>query len=328
MEISGGHRYIAAPCRLETDELMIKTATCLCLVLLSNGALADPVESDALGTDRLPAWVIELPDSVNDVLIADTSSATMHRYHREGGALQWVDELYMSIGQNGAGKQRAWDKKTPVGTYFITERLDTSKLHDKYGAAAFPLDYPNAWDRRLERTGYGIWLHGVDHNNPDRPPRDTDGCLALRNDALLRIADDLVPLQTPVIVADKMAWISGQQLETTRLEFRFAIDQWQRSVRDGDLLTYLSLYSEDFRHLGMDKDDWSAYRMSVFEGGRPEDIQISDLMLFADPGEQNLFLSRFTQVISSDDSEITTTKRLYWRRIAGNRWQIVSEDNG
>ena len=125
-----------------------------------------------------------------------------------------------------------------------------------------------------------------------------------------------------------VAWISGQQLENTRLGFRFAIDQWQRSLRDGDLLAYLSLYSEDFRHLGMDKDDWSAYRMSVFESGRRADIQISDLMLFADPGEQNLYLSRFTQVISSDDSEVTTTKRLYWRRIAGNRWQIVSEDNG
>ena len=140
------------------------------LILLARTAAADAVDAGLASSagERLPAWLIEVPDTVTDILVADTGSATMHRFARAGGDIVEIDQRYMSIGQNGAGKERAWDRRTPLGVYFITERLDTSKMHDKYGIAAFPLDYPNAWDRYNERTGYGIWLHGVDHRNPER----------------------------------------------------------------------------------------------------------------------------------------------------------------
>ena len=192
----------------------------------------------AASATRLPSYLLEMPDSVTDILIANTETATMHRFVRSGGRIIEQDQRYVSIGQNGVGKQRAWDKKTPLGVYFITERLDTSKLDDKYGVAAFPLDYPNAWDRHNQRTGDGIWLHGVDHKKPQRPPLDTDGCLALPNDEILRLADDLEPLVTPIIVARELTWATAGELENMRLEFRLALDIWRQSVAQSDLLTY------------------------------------------------------------------------------------------
>ncbi len=69
------------------------------------------------------------------------------RFGRTASGIVKIDQRYMSIGENGVGKKRAWDRKTPLGIYFITEQLDTSNLDDKYGVAAYPLDYPNAWDR-------------------------------------------------------------------------------------------------------------------------------------------------------------------------------------
>ena len=145
----------------------------LAYLLPGGDAIADTA-AVPVSNDLLPGYLLEVPDTVSDILIADTSTATMHRFVRTSAGITLEDERYMSIGQAGAGKQKAWDRKTPLGVYFITESLDTSKLHDKYGVAAFPLDYPNAWDRFNKRTGYGIWLHGVDHNNPERPPLDTD----------------------------------------------------------------------------------------------------------------------------------------------------------
>lgn len=277
---------------------------------------------------RVPAYLLEMPDSVTDILIANAETATMHRFVRSGGRIIERDQRYMSIGQNGAGKQRAWDKKTPLGVYFITERLDTSKLDDKYGVAAFPLDYPNAWDRHNQRTGNGIWLHGVDRKNPKRPPLDTDGCLALPNDEIMRLADELEPLVTPIIVAREMTWATADELESMRLEFRLALDMWRRSLADGDLLTYLSLYADEFRYRDMDRDDWSSYRLSVFEARQLLDVTLDDVMLLADPEAADLFLSRFTQVLMTDSGPVKTTKRLYWRRSAGNTWQIVAEDAG
>ena len=294
----------------------------------SENTIADDAALIAGTVGRLPAYFIELPDSVTDILIADAASASMRRFVRNGDHMVEKDRRYMSIGLNGTGKERAWDRKTPLGIYFITERLDTSKLDDKYGIAAFPLDYPNAWDRQMHRTGSGIWLHGVDHKSPDRPPLDTDGCLALPNDEIARLAEVLRPLVTPVIVARELAWSSPAELQNTRLEFRLVLDTWKNSLGAGDLQTYLALYAEDFRYRHMDKSEWSAYRLGVFEARPLAGVTLDDVMLLADPEEPNLHLSRFTQVLLTDTGPVTTTKRLYWRRKDGNRWEIVSEDSG
>lgn len=247
----------------------------------------DPVVVSASVT-RLPAYLLEVPESVTDILIADTGSATMHRFVRSADGFVEKDRRYMSIGQAGVGKEKAWDRKTPLGIYFITERLDTSKLHDKYGVAAFPLDYPNVWDRFNDRTGYGIWLHGVDHKNPQRPALDTDGCLSLPNDELLRLIDTLKPLVTPVIVARQLDWALPSDLDALRLEFRLALDLWRESQVQGDLVAYLSLYANDFIYREMDRDAWSSYRLGVFEARQLEGVTLDNVMLVADPEVPNL----------------------------------------
>ncbi len=298
------------------------------LLALSGGATADDTVAALSKSSQLPAYLLELPDSVSNILIADVASATMRRFVRSGGNIVEKDRRYMSIGLNGTGKERAWDRKTPLGVYFVTEKLDTSKLDDKYGAAAFSLDYPNARDRQKHRTGSGIWLHGVDHKNPNRPPRDTDGCLVLPNEEILLLAEVIELLVTPVIVAREIVWATPDELETTRQEFRRMLDIWKNSLARGDLETYLSLYSDDFQYREMDKDEWSSYRLGVFEARPLEGVRIDDVMLLADPEETNLFLSRFTQVLLTHAGPVTTTKRLYWRHDEGGDWQIVSEDSG
>ena len=300
----------------------------LLLLTLGRGATAEDVVAALSKTSQLPAYLLELPDSVSDILIADAATATMHRFVRSGSNIVEKDQRYMSIGLNGTGKERAWDRKTPLGVYFITAKLDTSKLHDRYGVAAYPLDYPNAWDRHKQRTGSGIWLHGVDHKNPDRPPRDTDGCLALPNEEILALADVLEPLVTPVIVAREVIWATPDELKSKRLEFRLVLDIWKNSLAQGDLKTYLSLYANDFLYQDMDKDEWSSYRQGVFAERRLAGVMIDNVMLLADPEEPNLYLSRFTQVLQTDTGPVKTTKRLYWRRGEDQRWEIVSEDSG
>ncbi len=297
-------------------------------MFLTGGLRGEDLHVTASGESLLPAYLLEVPESVTDILIADAGSATMHRFERSGKGVVAVDQRYMSIGTAGAGKQRAWDRKTPLGVYFITETLDTSKLHDKYGVAAFPLDYPNAWDRYNDRTGYGIWLHGVDHNNPHRPPLDTDGCLAIPNDELLRLVDSLQPLVTPVIVAREIEWAEPSDIDATRTEFRAALATWRESLESGDLFTYLSMYADDFRYRGMDRDSWASYRYNVFDARKLGSVTLADVFLVADPEVPDLYLSRFTQVLQTTDGPVTTTKRLYWRRSDDSRWRIVSEDAG
>ena len=99
-------------------------------------------------------------------------------------------------------------------------------------------------------------------------------------------------------------------------------------MASGDLRTYLSLYADDFSHRGMDRAGWASWRMAAFEANPLTEVEISDLMLVADPEVADLYLSRFTQVMMTRNGPVTTTKRLYWKRSAGNNWQIVSEGSG
>ena len=106
---------------------------------LAESTVADTGDRESL-TNLVPAYLLEVPGSVRDVLVADTAESSLWRFDVDNGQMVGSDQRYMSIGINGVGKRRAWDKRTPLGIYFITDRIDTSRMHNKYGAAAFPLD--------------------------------------------------------------------------------------------------------------------------------------------------------------------------------------------
>jgi murein L,D-transpeptidase YafK len=278
--------------------------------------------------DRQPAYLLEVPPSVGLVLLAETETSTLHLFENEPGGLSRGGETYMSIGQKGAGKIRAWDRRTPLGTYFINEKLDTSKLHEKYGPVAFPLDYPNIWDRKNRRSGDGIWIHGVTPGDGRRPPLDTDGCIALPNDQILALESHLVPHQTPVIVTRNIRWATAEQVASDRDKLRNVLDQWATSFEQGDVHRHMSLYADDFTFRGMNTAEWAAFRTQSFNRAPPRRSVIDEVLLLADPVESGLYLSRFRQSVTYDDSTVETTKRLYWQETPEGELRIVAEDNG
>jgi murein L,D-transpeptidase YafK len=298
------------------------------LRLLAFTVLIAPGLGVAQQTGTVPAYFLQLPASVATVLIAETNNSTLHRYVVTQQGTKLADESYMSVGQNGVSKRRAWDRRTPLGIYFVNEQLDTSKLHEKYGPVAFSLDYPNAWDRLSGRLGDGIWIHGVAVGGDRRPPLDTDGCIALPNEELLALADLLTPLVTPVIITRDIRWISPQQLSLIRERLQLALDEWVGSYLSGDMHSYLSLYDDDFQHRGMNKDEWSAYRLQTIGMAKVRDFFLDDVLLLADPEEDGLYLSRFRQTITDATHRVVTIKRLYWRELADGTLRIVAEDNG
>jgi murein L,D-transpeptidase YafK len=298
---------------------MSRILTLLGLLLVSTSVLAEPV----------PAWVLRLPESTPTVFIAETSTSAFHRFDRVGDSVVKVWQDYMSIGRGGTGKERASDQRTPLGVYFVTEQLDTSRLHDKYGVTAFPLDYPNAWDRRLGRTGDGIWVHGVDPQGGTRPPLDTDGCIALPNARLLALQPSFIANITPVLIAIKLSWDEPGAVAARRAALEQAVMSWAENLRQGDMYAWLESYDDTFRHWGMNKDEWSAFSLETV-GQRPiESVTISDLLLLADPTEEGLYLSRFRLEIREGTAHsVVSMRRMYWRRSESGALKIVAEDSG
>ena len=117
-------------------------------------------------------------------------------------------------------------------------------------------------------------------------------------------------------------------MSSTRERLRSALDEWAGSYLSGDLHHYLSLYSEEFQYRGMNKDEWSAYRLQTIGATEIRDLSLDDVLLLADPEEDGLYLSRFRQTIVDATRTVVTVKRLYWRESADGQLQIVAEDNG
>lgn len=291
-------------------------------------ALITPSAAIAATGDSLPAYLLQLPATVPAVFIAETDRSALHRIANGPNGTVYVDERYMSVGENGVGKRRAWDRRTPLGIYFVNERRDTSRLAERYGPLAFPLDYPNVWDRLHERRGEGIWIHGGPVGGDRRPAQDTDGCIAIGNDQVLALSDELVPDVTPVIVTHSIRWASPSEIAAERDRLAAALQEWAGSIRSGDLYRYLSLYAQSFRYRGMNREEWMRFRLVTLGSRAVDDLRLDDILLLQDPEDGGLYLSRFRQTLVDATGTVVTIKRLYWRRGPDGELRIVAEDNG
>ena len=174
-------------------------------------------ESNRLPLDRYPENILFLADNQPYVILVDQHSSRVYVYRNQGGDLQLETDYFITIGLKGYGKQKRGDQKTPIGIYRVTRYIDGAELPDLYGAGAFPIDYPNTWDRRRQRTGGGIWIHGTPSYTYNRSPWASDGCIVVSNPDFRHIERYIEPENsTPVIVASvvSVAFVNARQYAT------------------------------------------------------------------------------------------------------------------
>ena len=64
-----------------------------------------PIIAVAESTQRFPAYVLQAPASVRTILVAETGASRLLRYERRDDGIKLSHTSYMSIGQNGDGKE-------------------------------------------------------------------------------------------------------------------------------------------------------------------------------------------------------------------------------
>ena len=140
-----------------------------------------------------PAPFVQVGHDVDDVVVVDLARSTLALYATGGGLATPVREHYVSSGSAGFDKRREGDRKTPLGLYRVTGFRGDASLPELYGAGALTLDYPNAHDRLLGRTGSGIWLHGVPRARLSRAPHSSEGCVTMSNEHLVALRERTDP---------------------------------------------------------------------------------------------------------------------------------------
>jgi len=274
--------------------------------------------------DRVPRYLLQLQPEQKYAFVVDTSKSTLYVFENRNGAPHYIADYYISSGKNGIDKFKEGDKKTPLGVYHVTSRMPREKLADLYGVGAFPINYPNEWDRRQGRNGSGIWLHGTPSNTYSRPPRASDGCVVLTNQDLEAIAQNVQVGLTPVIISSGVEWVSPDANKSLREELARSVETWRHDWESLDTNKYLTHYSATFSSGRQNLNDWSQQKRQVNAGKTWIKVKVDKLSMFLYPGMDNMAVVTFDQDYASNNLSNQMRKRQYWIR-ENKGWKIVYE---
>ncbi len=270
-----------------------------------------------------PKYLWQLDAQQRYAIVVDTSKSTLYLYENVDGEPRYVADYYISVGKKGTDKVSEGDQRTPLGVYFINAKLNKEQLTDFYGPGAFPLSYPNEWDKRQGRDGYGIWLHGTPSDTYSRPPRASNGCVVLNNNDLLQIGKHITVGHTPVIITSKMDW-SDDDDRNERTELMNTIEKWRKDWTSLNTDAYLSHYAADFATSDTKRPAFAQQKRLVNSGKSWVKVELSNVSIFTYPNQQNLVVVNFEQKYSSNNLSNEMNKRQYWMK-RNNKWQIVYE---
>ncbi len=274
--------------------------------------------------DYVPRYLLQMQPEQKHAVVVDTQKSRLYLYQNDNGTPRFVADYYISQGKLGADKAREGDKKTPIGVYHVTSSLPRQKLADFYGSGAFPINYPNEWDKRQGRNGHGIWLHGTPSDTFSRPPKASDGCVVLANQDLDTLSKSLQIGLTPVIISNSIEWLSLDDWQSERSSLLKMIEEWRHDWESRDTDSYAEHYSHKFKADGQDYRAWVEHKRKVNAGKSWIKVGTGNISMFRNPGKEEYVVVTFEQDYRCSNLSGQMKKRQYWIK-EGGRWKIVFE---
>lgn len=281
--------------------------------------------------DLVPRYLLQMQPEQQRAFVVDTARSTLYVFENHNGEPRYVTDYYISIGKEGYDKYREGDNKTPLGLYHVTGSLSREKLAstygklaEQYGAGALPISYPNEWDRREGRNGFGIWLHGVPFDTYSRPPRASNGCVAMTNEDFTTISRTVQIGLTPVIIANGVDWIAPAEARALRADLAQRIESWRGDWESLDTDRYLAHYAAGFSAGKMDFAQFADQKRRVNAGKSWIKLKLDKVSVFLYPGRDDLAVVTFEQDYASSNLSNQMRKRQYWIR-QGGAWRILHE---
>ena len=311
----------------KTVETEIRNTTRMRLAMVARDQLADRQtgqisEVEAVREGEVPEALVAIEKSGDAVLLVDKSSQTLHVYQKRNQRLARVETFACSTGQNDGNKKHRGDRKTPEGIYLFTEVKTGEELPDIYGKMAYPMDYPNPFDRIKGRAGSGIWLHSTDEPIRALLPQKTRGCVVVNDRDIDKLSPRLRLFDTPIIVYDQLEMVPTRQQEELQKEVEGFLSKWQKSWEAKNLREYIQLYSRSFVNGRMDLRGWRKYKRSIFS--MTDRISLR-LELHHVLRHKDYLVVTFRQRYQADHHQDDGMKRLFlvWE---GRQLHILSEE--
>ncbi len=223
------------------------------------------------------------------------------------------------FGENDGPKVVAGDKKTPEGVYQITRFLSGAELDARYGAGAFPLNYPNPVDRIEGRAGSGIWLHGRDDTDQEKVV--TRGCVAFTNPDIAGLQDVLTE-NTPVVLASQADDLTMASYARERARLLRLLDDYLAAWKTGDSAALNRLLHSEFQASGKDRSAWLERKQWIHQAVPQRVINAQDVQILREDEDQVMY--QYTQSYCADNIYTRGTKQLYFKAQDG-QLKLVTE---
>jgi len=283
-------------------------------------ALNDPAVEN-----RIPAVLAKLDPFYRHVVVVDLSKSRLYLFDSSQAVPELINDFFISMGRSGAGKNTEGDLKTPLGVYFVQSYIAPDALADKYGAGAYPINYPNAWDRLNGKTGHGIWLHGTRSGTYNRPILASEGCVVLPNQDLLDLGNFIDLKSTPVLIGENIQWLAAEQWKLHKSKISLLHDKWKLDWESMNIEKYLSHYSLRFTNGKKDFAHWSDHKRRIAKHKTFVNVELSNVSLLVHPND-DVMVATFLQTYVSDNFSSKSWKRQYWNKESDGQWRIVFED--
>jgi L,D-transpeptidase YnhG len=270
----------------------------------------------------VPSQFLALSDRNKHAIAVDASRSRLYLFENTSTGMKLLADYYISLGKLGIDKSIEGDQRTPLGVYYITSSLSARSLVDFYGVGALPINYPNPLDLKRGKTGSGIWLHGTPSEQFSRAPKASDGCVVLANPDLNQILTKVNARTTPVVIADRLQWVSKSSLEVEKNTFSATLQEWRKTKANADVAKLLPYYSADFSNYGKNLAQWSALLSDEAVKLKGKDIALTNVSLMRWIDKNETMVVTFDEVVVGRQTGVT--KRQYWTR-DGKAWKIFFE---
>jgi L,D-transpeptidase YnhG len=272
--------------------------------------------------DSVPSAFVALSERNKHAIAVDASRSRLYLFENTHNGVKLLADYYISVGKLGVSKSAEGDQRTPLGVYYITGSLNPTSLVDFYGVGALPINYPNPLDLKRGKTGSGIWLHGTPSEQFSRAPKASDGCVVLANPDLNHILTSVSARTTPVVIAERLNWVTRASLDAEKTSFNTALMSWRQAKVQSDVQKFMSFYTVDFSNYGKNLTQWNAIVTSELGKLKGQDIALSNINMMHWSDQSETMIVTFDEVVVGKRTGVT--KRQYWTR-EGKNWKIFFE---
>lgn len=295
-----------------------------CLIFTTAKFGSSAVAAENL-TAEIPSGLISVSEEMysnSPLFVVDKTKRTLRVYGWKNGVPQLEAEHAADIGKRAGDKEKENDHRTPVGIYFLEKKLTPPEIpFDLYGSKAFTTDYPNIFDRRLQKSGSGIWLHAI----PDTVPltRGSRGCVVVRDQVIHSLSERILLGQTPLLIFDEVRYITQSEFEAEKSKFLTQFEQWRKAWETSDVPTYMQYYDPTFKAGKMDYEKWANHKSKLKELYKFIKVELSTPTILRN---KNQVVIRTLQRYKSDKHEDFGEKTIHASYSPDVGFRIIRED--